>query len=541
MPRLHSIYTKYDLAKEIGVPAQLVTRRAFMTDQSSLYAVHMIPKRSGGTRTISAPYWPMLNIQHKLLSLLEELYRPSTRVMGFVKGRGIKENAECHVGKRLILNIDIENYFPSVHAGRIRRRLMARPYSLSDDVATTIAKLCTLNGELPIGAPTSPILANIISSSLDQQLSTIAKRHGCFYTRYADDITFSTNKRSFPIAIASKDPSAPGKVIIGVDLNEAFSTGGFKLNAQKSRILDRTMRQEVCGVTCNVKVNANRRILREVRSILYKWHTYGRQITETAWKKAYNWRDAKSLESSLRGKIQHIIHLKGKNDLPLATIVSRYNQLEDREFSPIDYEYSGDPRANMVSGICLIESGDDHLQQWKQGSGFVINNGAILTNFHNISYDGVILSDIEAVFPEVGGIRYRMRPTYSDPDRDIAILALEDSSWKEYFKRVACKISFAEPETGSVVYAGGFPSYNNGDSCTISVGEVVGTSAAYGQRFFRISQMIVKGNSGGPIFDGFGYVIGIATRGVDTHDVTNIAFNGCIPMHTLDRLILDIE
>lgn len=512
-----------------------------MKDQVSLYAMHIVPKRRGGTRTISAPYWPTLNIQHKILPLLEEIYRPSTRVMGFVKGRGIKANAECHVGKRLILNIDIEDYFPSIHAGRIRRRLMAKPYSLSDDVATTIAKLCTLNGELPIGAPTSPILANIITSSLDQQLSIIAKRHGCFFTRYADDITFSTNRRAFPAAIAAKDLSAPGKVVIGAELTEAFSNGGFQINAKKSRILDRTMRQEVCGVTCNVKVNANRKILREVRSILYKWHTYGRQNTEAAWRISYNWRDAKSLESSLRGKIQHIIHLKGKNDLPLATIVSRYNQLEDREFSRIDYEYNGDTRANMVSGICLIESGDDELQEWKQGSGFVLNNGNILTNFHNISHEGKILSDIESIFPEVGNIKYRMKASYSDPDRDIAILVLEDSSWKDYFKRISCKISFAEPEVGSVVYAGGFPSYNNGDSCTISAGEVIGTSAAYGQRFFRISQLIVKGNSGGPIFDGFGYVVGIATRGVDTHDVTNIAFNGCIPMHTLDRLILDIE
>ncbi|MES2066542.1 MAG: reverse transcriptase domain-containing protein [Pseudomonadota bacterium] len=203
-PRLYFIKTRADLASEIGVPLPLLTKRAFEMNQSHLYSERSIRKRSGGERKISAPFWPMANIQRRLLALLEEIYRPSSRVMGFVKERGIRSNAQFHVGKRLIMNIDIANFFGTIHAGRVRRRLMAKPYSLTDDVATTIAKLCTLDDVLPTGAPTSPILANIVTSSLDGVLTEFARQNGCFYTRYADDITFSTNRRVFPKALVRR-------------------------------------------------------------------------------------------------------------------------------------------------------------------------------------------------------------------------------------------------------------------------------------------------------------------------------------------------
>jgi RNA-directed DNA polymerase len=237
------------------------------------------PKRSGGTRVIHAPYWPLLNIQRKLLALLEELYRPSPRVMGFVKGRGIRQNASMHLGKRLILNIDLENYFPSIHFGRVRGRLLAAPYSLTNDIATTIAKLCTLDEQLPIGAPTSPILANMVSSSLDGELTRLAREHGCFYSRYADDITISTNRRNFPPAIVAANPIG-GVVELGAALTEAVTVCGFAINTQKSRVLAKTSRQEVCGVTINVRLNTNRRLLREVRAILHAWQKFGKSGAE---------------------------------------------------------------------------------------------------------------------------------------------------------------------------------------------------------------------------------------------------------------------
>lgn len=537
-PRLQLIYTKEALAREIGVPAELIARRAFAETQANLYSVSVHKKRSGGTRIIHAPYWPLANIQGKLLPLLEQIYRPSPRVMGFVKGRGIKQNAKFHVGKRLILNIDIKDYFHSIHIGRVRGRLIAPPYSLTNDVATTIAKLCTLDGVLPIGASTSPILANMITSSLDEYLTNIARQNGCFYTRYADDITFSTNRRSFPSCMVLNAGHSSAEIQLGTELLEAFSKGGFEIQPSKTRLLTKTMRQEVCGVTCNVHLNPRRELLREVRAITHAWKKFGRSAAEIVWRKKYNWRGAQSLESSLRGKIEYIKHIRGDNDISTATIVSRFNDLLDREYRDIEYVYEGNKREMITRSICLVESGNNETMDWKQGSGFVAASGIVVTNFHNVSINKQLAPSIEVIFPAQNGLRHEMVVTFSDADRDIAVLRPKDPNWLPYFENLACDLSFTEAEQGTHVYVGGFPSYNVGDSCTVAAGEVVGTSVSDGQRFFRISQMIVKGNSGGPVFDDLGQVVGIATRGVDTHDVANVAFNGCIPLHTVDRIFL---
>lgn len=527
------------LAREINVPAALLSRRAFLVPQQNLYSTIIARKRSGKVRTIHAPYWPLLNIQRRILPLLEELYRPSPRAMGFIKGRGIRENGAFHVGKKLILNLDIEDYFPSINFGRIRSRLMARPYRLTNDVATTIAKLCTLNGTLPIGAPTSPIIANILTSQLDSELTNIGRRHGCFYTRYADDITFSTNRRNFPPEMVAKRSIRSAEIELGEEIVAAFAKAGFYLNPGKTRILDPTMRQEVCGLTCNVRLNVRRSLLREVRAILHAWKKFGLKAAEDKWDKSFNWREAQSLERSLRGKIEHIIHIRGSDDTAVATLVARFNELDDRIYRDIEYNYDGDRRDTITKSICLIESGDDEKQEWKQGTGFVISNSRVLTNFHNISHEGIILPSIEAIFPLSNELKHSMTVVYADKEKDIAILSPSDPDWNFIFEPLACSLSFAEVPIGKPVYVGGFPSYTVGDSCTISTGEVVGISTQSGQRFFRVSQMIVKGNSGGPVFDDRGQVLGIATRGVDTHDVTNVAFNGCIPLHTIDRVFLD--
>ncbi len=527
------------LAVEIGVPVDLLSRRAFSINQHNLYSVLVAKKRSGEPRVIHAPNWPLLNIQHKILALLEELYRPSPRTMGFVKGRGIKENAAAHVGKKLILNVDLKDYFPSIHIGRIRRRLISAPYNLTDDVATTIAKLCTLDGILPIGAPTSPIIANIISSQLDNELTRVARIHGCFYTRYADDITLSTNRSKFPPDIVKVAGTNAAETELGDDLLSAIHKGGFSVNEKKTRILNRFMRQEVCGVTCNERLNVRRPMLREVRGILHAWRTHGRNQAQAMWRQKYNWRNAQSLERSLRGKIEHIIHIRGQDDLTVATIVERFNALEGREFSDISYSYTGDRRDTIVNSICIIESGNDDIMEWKQGTGFVIDGAKVMTNHHNVFQEGKVMPSISAIFPNSNSIKHDMKVIYADPDRDVAILAPVDPDWSFFFEPLACALSFSEVKVGKNVYVGGFPSYTVGDSCTVSTGEVVGFSSQSGQRYFRISQSVVKGNSGGPVFDEMGQVVGIATRGIDTHDVQNVAFNGCIPLHTIDRLFLD--
>ena len=498
----------------------------------------VVPKRGGGHRTIYAPHWPLKNIQNKIRLYLEGMYRPSPRVMGFVRGRGIRSNAALHVGKRLLLNIDLKEYFPSIHIGRIRGRLRAPPYSLTDDVATTIAKLCTLDGVLPIGAPSSPILANMVTSALDGALTTIARENGCFYTRYADDITFSTNRRSFPPAIVARAAAKASEIEIGNAVLEAISANGFQINPGKTRLMQKHDSQEVCGVICNERLNPRRNLLREVRGALNAWRKHGREAAEEVWQKKYNWREAISLERSLRGKIEHIIHIKGENDPSVALLVQRFNELPGRIYKGITYRFDGDRKENIARSIAVIEAGSDEKLVWNQGSGFAGPGGIIITNYHVISHDGEILENVEALFPYQGGIRHEMAVVFSDKDQDIAILRVKNTDWSSFFDTLACALSFREMSPGDAIWLGGYPSYTVGDGCSVLSGEVASISNQKGRRIFRISQTIVKGNSGGPVFDIHGQVVGIATWGVDTHDVANVNFNGCIPLHSVDRAIL---
>lgn len=571
-PRLHAIKNRHQLAKAIGIPVKYLIQRAFEEDQSHLYTRFSIRKRSGGERVISAPRWPTANMQNRIRELLEEVYRPSNRVMGFVKGRGIRRNASFHLGKRLILNIDLQDYFPSINFGRIRGRLMAKPYNLTNEVATIIAKICTVDGVLPVGACTSPILANMVTSALDGALSSYAKQRGCIYTRYADDITFSTNRSVFPNSIVRRTHDVAG-VEAAPELNELILLHGFQINSQKTRLMTKHMRQEVCGVTCNERLNIRRPFYREVRATLNAWRKHGRQMAELIWNDRFNWRAASSLERSLRGRIEHIIHIRGKNDRVTKSLVDQFNDLEDRSFKDIDYHYVDDSPLGIRESTCLIQCSNTEdcstVQEmvWSQGSGFIIENGSIITNHHVVFYhqieekevdengfikkyitnkvdeNGKLLpkvsfSEIKVQF-EGSSVEYDVNVVFADEKKDIAVLHPKDSAWLKLFQNRSCRVSLTPPHHGAEVSLVGFPNHATGASCKIAPATITGTTPYEGVEYFTISQIIVQGNSGGPVIDKHGQVIGIATKGVAPNEEVNLAFNGCIPIHKVYNDIIN--
>ena len=141
------------------------------------------------------------------------------------------------------------------------------------------------------------------------------------------------------------------------------------------------------------------------------------------------------------------------------------------------------------------------------------------------------------VFFDKQPLSYPMRLIHSDPVKDVAILKCQDSAWDKVLAVRECRLSFAEPVVGDAVNVVGYPNYTDGATCLVYPGNITGYRIVGGQRFFSVSQHIVKGNSGGPVVDELGQVIGIATLGVDADDVANLAYNGCIPLHSIDRII----
>jgi RNA-directed DNA polymerase len=152
------------------------------------YRAFEIAKRSGAKRSIEAPSPVLLVLQRKLLQVLEAVYEPRAPVHGFVRARSVLTNASLHVRRAWVLNIDLADFFPSIHFGRVRGIFRAKPFLLPDPVAIAIAQLTCSQGRLPQGAPTSPIISNIICAKMDGELRRFASEQGAVYTRYADDI-----------------------------------------------------------------------------------------------------------------------------------------------------------------------------------------------------------------------------------------------------------------------------------------------------------------------------------------------------------------
>lgn len=152
-----------------------------------MYRTFHFNKKKGGQRQIDSPDKILRAVQKKLAYVLNLLYIPKPSVYGFIKNRNILENAKKHEKQKLILNIDLKDFFHQIHFGRIRGLFLKPPYEIGEKSATVIAQIACLNGKLPQG---SPILTNIVCSSLDSQLIKFAKENSIHYTRYADDIHF---------------------------------------------------------------------------------------------------------------------------------------------------------------------------------------------------------------------------------------------------------------------------------------------------------------------------------------------------------------
>jgi RNA-directed DNA polymerase len=281
------------------------------------YSEFHIPKKMGGKRTILAPVSSLKIIQAKLAQVLQAVYIPRATVHGFTLNRSILTNARLHANKRWVFNVDIEEFFPSINFGRVRGMFSSPPYSLPPNVATVLAQIACFSNQLPQGAPTSPIISNMICSKLDSQLRRLAIESRCVYTRYADDLTLSTTLRRFPGNLATLTDT--GSVEAGPQLVQLIAQNGFTLNIAKARLQSQHQRQEVTGLTTNLFPNIQRRYLHQVRAMLHDWKRHGEVIAFQRHfaLEPYRRREgttATAFHSIVKGKIDFLGMIKGRND-----------------------------------------------------------------------------------------------------------------------------------------------------------------------------------------------------------------------------------
>ena len=261
-------------------------------------------KKHGGYREITAPKGGLRGILNALNILLQTYDEPTPWAFGFVCGRSVVDNARPHVGKRYILNLDLKDFFPTITRQQVADCLTAEPFGFS----SLAAKL-------------------VICRELDKEIASIATAQGITFTRYADDLTFSSDT----------DILRPQGELVQ-QVKAIVERYGFRLNEEKTHLQRRGRRQEVTGLMVTEKVNVSRRYVREIRSLLYIWERYGYEdACQAAWK-SYRQQHGKTkghqhcvpLNAVLRGKLNYMKMVRGADDPLYQRFVSRYTSLQQR-------------------------------------------------------------------------------------------------------------------------------------------------------------------------------------------------------------------
>lgn len=265
------------------------------------------------------------------------VYTPKPSVFGYVRGRSIVDNARKHKRQKYVLNIDLKDFFPSINFGRVRGLFMGKPYFLPAAVATVLAQICCYENQLPQGAPTSPIVSNMICAQMDSQLQTLAKKYKCYYSRYADDMTFSTSLREFPMEVA-RAIEYPPYVKIGEEVKRIIEKNGFEINEKKIRLQPSFRRQEVTGLTVNKFPNVRRRYVREIRAMLHAWEKFGLANAEQEHYLLYEVdkhrnpnRRLPSFRQIVKGKIEFLGMVRGQDNPIYRRFLEKYRVLYARD------------------------------------------------------------------------------------------------------------------------------------------------------------------------------------------------------------------
>lgn len=258
--------SRADVASLLGVDEDaLAALQRPGVGSGSAYVEFEVEKRTGGARRIAAPRKPLRDAQRRILREILERVPVHPAAHGFVSGRSTVTNARAHVGRALVLKLDLVDFFPTVHYRRVVGLFERLGYP--GEAARALAGLCTHRptlddgapawpGLLPQGAPTSPAITNLICVRLDARLSALARKLGGRYTRYADDLTFSFDA----------EPPRFGRLLWFID--QICQQEGFTENTKKRRVLRQSAQQRVTGLVVNARLAIPRGERRRVRAML---------------------------------------------------------------------------------------------------------------------------------------------------------------------------------------------------------------------------------------------------------------------------------
>lgn len=532
--------TAHQVATFLGTTYEEIAKIFYHTPNRYKYREFEVAKRTGGNRTISAPNKKIKDVQKILADVLLEIYKQKPSVHGFSKDRSIVTNAQQHLDKKHIFNIDIKDFFPSIHFGRVKNLFAKAPFSLPHAAATVLAHICCFDNKLPQGAPTSPIITNLICIKLDTALQKLAKKHNCTYSRYADDISFSftcrENRLPREIVVIKSSGIEPGE-----KLTKKIEDNGFVINNKKIRLCTGSNRFEVTGLIVNEFPNVRRTYVQQIKSMIYAWEKYGYENAEMEFHNRYYFHkratDQKpKLQNVIKGKLSFLHMVRGDRDKIYINLAKRFNKIIPDTERPLPYVEPTDEEKNVYNTLWILETlYDDENGELiaNHGTGFMLKDVGLVTCAHVVGYKSKIHKKTEAFRYNAPHQKYTINVLIYSEEFDLAVVEL----------LAVDKIKVVIPEclTSSTVQVSlkdhvtlfGFPAYKTGQTPYVAEAKVASKFATTGIQKFEISTQIREGNSGGPVLNHKFEVVGVAAEGAQK-DSGN---NAVISVTELDKLL----
>ncbi|MBD8235020.1 trypsin-like peptidase domain-containing protein [Pseudomonas fluorescens] len=528
-----------ELAALLGTTYGKIRYFYYLHPTSESYSTFEIKKKSGGVREISAPSDKLKTLQGRLKVLLSEIYEPKKYVTGFVNGKSIVVNAKPHARKKFVFNLDLQDFFPSITFARVRGLLISKPYSLDSSVATVISHLVTVNGKLPQGGPCSPVISNMICSSLDRKLKTLAVKNRAEYTRYADDITFSfyddLEYVASDIVQVLKGDELPNHYFAkcGRSLERLVIDAGFKVNYLKVRLQGRYERQVVTGLVVNKKPNVNRQYVRKTGAMIHSIEIKGLEEARRIHSEKIIKQEKKSgrgkdeeikvppVEAHIQGRLLFLKQVVGLESQVYRRLALRFNLLGLKYRVPLGIsknKFSEDFRkfTKWYDSKCWVVEVEGEIRgefECGQGSGFMISDQVLVTCSHVLDLKGVKLDEATVYQASSRSKNYKANLLYRDDHRDIALLKISaDKSEFDYFDLEALVLA----DVGDEVSILGFPKDKLGaQSAGNQTAFVRNKFPMSGVSFVEVDKELYAGNSGGPVLNQDSRVVGIVGIGND--------------------------
>lgn len=531
---LSHITTYAEVAAFFGLSYPQLTKLIYKTGEHYKYVTFKLPKKTGGYRIIKSPCRDLKAIQTTLKDALYAVCPARPSAHGFALDKSIVSNASMHLDKSYVFNVDLVDFFGTIHFGRVRNLFMARPLCFPKNIATILAHICCSENRLPQGAPTSPIVSNMIAWKLDGQLQRLAKSAHATYTRYADDITFSftCGKKRLPDSIVrfSDDIPLPGET-----LRQIIEENGFHINDSKVRLSGKSSRMAVTGLTVNEFPNVRRKYVKQISSMLYAWKTHGYEAAEEEFRKKY---DARHRASGVPKSFRHVVHgkllflraVRGERDPIFKKLADQFNSLAGKDGPKVTIFHASPEESKVADALWVLEacyddpgSGEPFV---RNGTGFSLREVGLVTCAHVVANldDGKLYSGVHAFKCTAVAESFAVKVLALDTHRDIAICALRSELGGT---APICSLEYStSPVTlEQHVKVFGFPAYSKGKTHNVMAASVAALFPESGVRKFEIDKQIREGSSGGPVVDTLGRVAGVAVEGATKSSGNNAALD----------------